>query len=144
LVLRRGDLDRVVSTADDTLVGYLDRLADESLESLGTEESILKKVRRALWTELSEGQPSVKRIAAALNMSVRTLQRRLREDDTSFVEVLDEFRREMATGLLRNRELAIYEVAFLLGYSEPSTFHRAFRRWHACSPREYRLAAASA
>jgi AraC-like DNA-binding protein len=44
----------------------------------------------------------------------------------------------MSTRLLESRELAVYEVAFLLGYSEPSTFHRAFRRWHGASPNEYR------
>ena len=63
-------------------------------------------------------------------ISPRTLQRRLRDEGTSFADLLDDLRQEMALRLLRDRKLAIYEVAFLLGYAEPSTFHRAFRRGH--------------
>jgi len=66
------------------------------------------------------------------------LQRRLNDEGTSFAEVLEGFRREMAVHLLRDPGLAVYEVAYLLGYSEPSTFFRAFRRWENVSPHEYR------
>ena len=78
------------------------------------------------------------RVAAALAMSPRTLQRRLREEGTSYADLLDRFRHRMAVALLEDREIAIYEVAYLLGYAEPSTFYRAFRRWTGSSPREHR------
>ena len=71
-------------------------------------------------------------------MSPRTLQRRLRAERTTFAAVLEGLRRQMAGSLLQDRTLAIYEVAFLLGYSEPSTFFRAFRRWNNTSPLEFR------
>ena len=138
IVLRKDDLERSLSFADDTLSGYLDHLADEVLEALGGDHSFSEKTRRAIWSELSDGQPSVQRSARVLGVSVRTLQRRLKDEGTSFAAVLESFRREMAAGLLRSRDLAIYEVAFLLGYSEPSTFYRAFRRWHGTTPREFR------
>ena len=71
-------------------------------------------------------------------MGPRTLQRRLRDEGTSFAKVRDSMRREMAVKLLRKQDLAVYEVAFLLGYSEPSTFYRAFRRWTGIAPLQYR------
>jgi AraC-like DNA-binding protein len=141
LVLRRSDADLPVGTGDETLGGYLDRLAEEVAASLGRRGSWIHEVRRTVWEQLCSGQPSVQRIAAELGMSARTMQRRLRDEGVSFSQVLDDLRRAMAERLLRDRELAVYEVAFLLGYSEPSTFHRAFRRWYGVAPHEFRRAA---
>ncbi len=95
-------------------------------------------VERALWAEVKEGRPSLQNVASTLAMSPRTLQRRLNDEGTSFSEILEAFRQQMATVLLEDDKLAVYEIAFLLGYSEPSTFHRAFRRWTDRSPREFR------
>jgi len=138
LVLRRENLDLPVTTADETLTGYLDQLADEVKLSLSRGSNWISEVRRTIWEELCGGQVSVQRVASALAMSPRTLQRRLRDEHVSFSAVLDELRRAMAKRLLRDKELAIYEVAFLLGYAEPSTFNRAFRRWNDVAPQEYR------
>ncbi len=138
LVFRRQDLELSVAAADKALSRYLDRYADTVLESLGGSGSFVEQVRRAVWSHLSGGPPSLQQTAATLGVSVRTLQRRLREEGTSFATVLDDFRKEMALGLLRDRTLAVYEVAFLLGYSDPSTFYRAFRRWEGIPPHEFR------
>lgn len=138
LALRKQDVELPVVSADLTLVGYLDELADTQLRSLATRGSFCERVGRALWTELSGGQPGLKRIASVLGVSARTLQRRLRGEGTSFGGILETFRREMAERLLRDRGLAVYEVAFLLGYSDPSTFYRAFRRWKQVTPHEFR------
>ena len=73
--------------------------------------------------------------------SPRTLQRRLAREGTSFQEVLDGFRRIMAADLLDHPNLAIKEIAFLLGYSDLSAFYRAFRRWHGQAPDAYRTSA---
>ena len=77
-------------------------------------------------------------MAGELALSTRCLQRRLREEDTSFGEVVDGLRHEKAQLLLRDPHLAVYEVGYLLGYSDPSTFHRAFRRWEWTSPSRFR------
>ena len=82
--------------------------------------------------------------ASRLATSARTLQRRLREEKTSYGELLDSCRRDIAVQLLADRNLAIYEIAFMLGYSEPSTFQRAFRRWEGVSPRVFRRTLADA
>lgn len=71
-------------------------------------------------------------------MSARTLHRHLEEEGTSFRQVLAEVRREIAARHLSERRLAIGEIAFLLGFSEPSAFHRAFKRWTGHGPLAYR------
>ena len=141
LVFRNEDLERTVVAADETLSGYLDRLAESVLKSLSESVSFTDRVRREIWSDLSSGKPSVKRVSSQLGVSPRTLQRRLEEEGTTFAAELDGLRHEMATRLLQDRNLAVYEVAFLLGYSEPSTFYRAFRRWKRLSPHEFRRSA---
>jgi len=142
LVFRKVDLDRHVVHADETLTGYLDKLAEDSLETLSADVSFRHRVRRAIWSELSGGKPNVRQIAMQLGVSPRTLQRRLEEEHTSFAAELDSLRHETASRLLQDNQLAVYEIAFLLGYSEPSTFYRAFRRWKRVSPHEFRRSTA--
>lgn len=138
LVFSRADLERPVRAADETLGGYLIDLAEQVLGSMSEERTFAHRVQRALWTDLSAGRPTLARTARRLGVSVRTLQRRLAEERTSFGELLEKLRRRMARTLLEEPGLAVYEVSFLLGYSDPSTFHRAFRRWNGLSPHEFR------
>jgi AraC-like DNA-binding protein len=69
---------------------------------------------------------------------VRTLQRRLEEAGCSYQDLLEQTRRDAAEKYLSDRSLPIAEVAFLLGYSEPSAFHRAFKRWKKVTPQAFR------
>jgi AraC-like DNA-binding protein len=77
-------------------------------------------------------------IADALHLSRRSLQRRLKEEGTSYTQVLDETRRQLAAQYVRHSRLSINEITYLLGFSEPSNFSRAFRRWTGASPTAYR------
>jgi AraC-like DNA-binding protein len=137
-LLRSEDLGRRLAMADTTLVGYLETLADEKLASIGAERTLAERVRRTLWTELSEQAPTLEGVASALGMSARTLQRQLRQEGVTFARVLAELRREMAPALLRDGRNGVSEVAFLLGYEDPSAFRRAFQRWFGRSPRSFR------
>jgi len=126
---------------DATLLGYLDNLAEITLAPLEeSDDSMIAAVRRALWTMLPGGRPDLWRTATSMGVSARTLQRRLGEQGSSFSKVLDELRRDLSDELLSDRKLSVAEVAFLLGYSEPSAFQRAFRRWRGISPRRFRVA----
>lgn len=78
------------------------------------------------------------RVAQALHLSQRTLQRRLQEEGTSYQQLLDDTRRDMADQYLQQPGLTLLEVAYLLGFADPSNFFRAFRRWFGCTPNEYR------
>jgi AraC-like DNA-binding protein len=71
-------------------------------------------------------------------MSERTLQRRLEEEDTSFVQLLDDTRRELAEQYLGRLNLSLAQAAYLLGFADQSSFFRACRRWFDLSPGQYR------
>ena len=100
LLLRNDDLARPNALADNKLTSYLDRLAEQVLASVGGEGTLRERVRRALWSELSEEYLPCRVSARTLGMSDRTLQRQLREEGTTFAALLTELRREMAPPLL--------------------------------------------
>lgn len=104
------------------------------LQRLRPERSVAERVRAHLAPALTEGEPQESLIARQLGMSPRTLQRYLRAEGVTFGKILDEVRRELALHYLRDRTLGVTAVAFLLGYSDPSTFFRAFRRWTGTTP----------
>lgn len=131
-------LERPIEHCDDTLAGYLDRLAEQLLAPIDGGSSVRERIRRLLWSDLPDGVPPLETLARRLGMSSRTLQRRLRDDGTTFHQVLVEFRRDAAPALLRDGRLAVSEVAFLLGYEDPSSFQRAFRHAFGVSPRVFR------
>ena len=127
-----------VINAETKLAEYLDRLAEQELATLPRHDTYALRTGRAIWKDLSEGQPSLETVASELGVSSRTLQRRLREENTSFAQVVEALRKQIAPTLLSDESLAIYEIAYLLGYADPSAFFRAFRRWHGRSPAAHR------
>ncbi|NMO23072.1 helix-turn-helix transcriptional regulator, partial [Pyxidicoccus fallax] len=98
----------------------------------------VQRVRDAIRASLREGPPQVGEVAQQLHVSLRTLQRRLAEHGTAFQDEVDAVRRELAFQYLKDPHLGVSEVAFLLGYSELSTFDRAFKRWTGLTPRVWR------
>jgi AraC-like DNA-binding protein len=138
LLLRNDDLARPTALSDVTLTDYLDRLAEQVLTALGGDDTLRDRVRRVLFSELSEGVPALDRVGRELGLSARTLQRGLRQEGTTFAAVLTQLRQDLAQPLLRDGQLTVAEVAFLLGYQDPSAFQRAFRRWSGRSPRAFR------
>ena len=101
-------------------------------------ESIVDAIRGVVVTRLAHGVPDVDGIARQLAMAPRTLQRRLAAEGVSYQRIVDDVRREAANRLLADPSLAVNQIGYLLGFSEPSAFHRAFKRWHDATPQEYR------
>jgi AraC-like DNA-binding protein len=101
---------------------------------------ISEKVRAELISRLPAGEPARSAVAVVLNMSEKTLQRRLRDEDTSYQQILDETRSELARQYLSERQLSVCDVTFRLGFSDQSSFTRAFKRWTGVSPGEFRSA----
>lgn len=134
------DLALPIARRDETLAGYLSEHAEHVLRTMTTGSSFTERVRAAIWSHLGDGRPSLSGIARALAVSPRTLQRHLADEGTSVQEQLDHLRQAMAMATLRDRSIPIDQVAFLLGYGEPSTFYRSFRRWTGKTPEEYRRA----
>src|ERR1700734_39375 len=101
-------------------------------------DNIQGRVRDALTQRLAQGEPSQEDVAELLNMSARTLQRKLGDGGTSYKEILDETRRVLALAYLSAPRHTVSEVTYLLGFSAGSSFTRAFRRWTGQSPSDWR------
>jgi len=130
-------LARPLPDSDPDLHRYLVTRASELLDEVG-EPTWRNRAQRAIADRLAQGEPSLDDIARALATSGRTLHRRLKDEQTSFAEVLENLRHTTALVLLRDRALAVYQVAHLLGYSENAAFTRAFRRWTGETPEGWR------
>jgi AraC-like DNA-binding protein len=131
-------LDQPLLRSNPGLCAVLDRYAEELLAKLPQQESLVDSVRREISVGLRGGDPGLEAIAQKLVVAPRTLQRKLKEAGTSHQELLDEMRRELSIYYLQERQMAVCEVAFLLGFSETSAFHRAFKRWTGTTPGEFR------
>lgn len=102
------------------------------------------RVTRAIAESLRNGRGfSLEHVAGLLEMTTRTLQRRLNEQGMTFRSVVEDVRKELVAEHLNGSRLSIKEIAFLLGYAEPRAFHRAFLRWHGVTPAEARRRAKS-
>lgn len=113
-----------IAKADASLCALLDRHAEELLAKYPPRDSLIDRVRTLIADEFRGGEPSLERIADHLGLAPRTLQRKLQELDTSYNDVLDQMRRQLAMRDLREPHLAICKVAYLLGFSESSSFER--------------------
>jgi AraC-like DNA-binding protein len=143
LVIDRASLDVPILTADAALASFLDRQAEILLARTASsprpdDDSLVDRVRRLVADTLQDGDLPIDVAAKRLAVSPRTLQRRLGEASTTYAELNESVRRELATQYLANPALAIAEIAYLLGFSQTSAFHRAFKRWTGHTPVEHR------
>ena len=115
---------------DQVVVDYLARF---------DRASIAMQVRAKIIHQLPDGIPKQEAIADTLHVSLRSLQRRLKDEDTSFKDLLEDTRQQLALQYLRDARRSIGEITYLLGFSEPSNFTRAFKRWTGKSPAQYRM-----
>jgi AraC-like DNA-binding protein len=130
---RLADAERAFVADNRDLARANDRILDRMVKSLQP-DTLISRVKRALLDELPSGTPSEDAIARAVAMSGRSLQRRLAEEKTSFKTLLAEVRRELASQYVEDRELPVTDISFMLGFSDVSSFSRAFKRWFGKSP----------
>lgn len=123
---------------DRSISAFFDTHLDSELDSFVEPTGIGGQVRDAVLDALSEGVPTLAQTASRIGMSSRTLQRRLAADDQAYQDLVTEARRSLAEQLLSRTDYALAEVAFLTGFSDQSTFTRAFRRWNGVTPAGYR------
>lgn len=139
LVVRAEDAARPLETANPELVAHNDLVALAYLERLDG-ASLLARVEAAITRQLPEGEPAQERVAQALALSTRSLQRRLADEGTTWQALLEATRQRLACQHLADVRFSVTEVAFLLGFSDASAFTRAFRRWTGQSPSAWRQA----
>ena len=134
-------LSRPIVGSDTELGDILERQADLRMRMLPSPParaaSHAERVRDVLRDCLPDGVPTLEQVARKLGQSRRSLQRNLQHEGYSFSELVEEFRALVAQEQLRLGATAA-EVALLLGYSEVSTFHRAFKRWTGKTPGQWR------
>jgi AraC-like DNA-binding protein len=130
---------------DPVLRSMLEGHAQEIMAALPDGSSFAQEVERALISTVAgAGDARVEVVARRLATSTRTLQRRLAEEGLSYQGLLDDWRRAAAAKHLVASRLSISEVAYLVGYSEPAPFHRAFKRWYGVTPHAFRQQQVSA
>lgn len=135
LTLAADVLDRPVPAADPALSRIVTAHAEQLLAAHAPlHESIAAQVRRQLAEGMANGPMTLQQVAHRLHLSERSLQRRLDGEGTRFAQLVDEVRRELALRYIADERLALGEVAYLLGFAEPSPFHRAFKRWTGTTP----------
>ncbi|MCB1130147.1 MAG: AraC family transcriptional regulator ligand-binding domain-containing protein [Verrucomicrobiae bacterium] len=138
LVIRSADMDRPMDTYNEELLTILGAQLDSELDARKCASSVGEQVKHTLRRTLAGRRPSREDVARQLHLSVRTLQRRLSDAGTTFQQVLEDTRRELARQYLGERSLELSETAFLLGYEDSNSFFRAFQTWEGTSPGEWR------
>ncbi len=134
---RSGDADRPFLASNRDLARSNDHVLDQMVQSL-RQDDLVSRVKMAMVDELPSGTPSEDSIAKVVSMSPRSLQRRLASLHTSFKELLAAVRRELAEQYVDDRSIPVTEISYMLGFSDLSSFSRAFKRWTGRSPAERR------
>ncbi|MBS0270453.1 MAG: AraC family transcriptional regulator [Proteobacteria bacterium] len=131
-------LNRPMVTADAMIGSLMRHYGDLRLAALPDQRGKIEQLRREIAGVLVQGASGIEHIAEATGVSVRTLQRRLKNTGVSYSDLQNDVRKTLALNLLENETMALAEIAFALGYSEVSAFNHAFRRWTGQSPGDYR------
>jgi AraC-like DNA-binding protein len=135
-------IEQPLETGNPELARQSDAISSRYLARI-ERNNIAARVREVLTLRLEGGEPSQECVAETLNMSARTLQRKLGDNGTTFKEILDETRHGMALAYLSSAQRSVNDVTYLLGFSCTSSFTRAFRRWTGLSPSDWRARSAA-
>ncbi len=133
LTLSVADADRVLPSANPVLAKMNERIVIQRLAKLDR-DNIPGRVRAAIMEQLPSGKVSDESVADALHMTARTLHRKLKDDGETFRSLLKSVRMELAAQYIADDSLTLTEITFLLGFSEMSSFSRAYRNWHGRTP----------
>lgn len=121
---------------------YVAKAAERLLEDYAAQArmppDILGQLRQALTLLLPQGKATMDQVVKQLHTSKRTFHRKLEERGTSFREQMEDFRRELACSYMKQHELTVGDISFMLGFSSSSNFTRAFKRWTGYTPQDYR------
>lgn len=138
LILHQAQVEQPIMTADFELLRILVAHAEQKSARLAQEAGFVNKVRQSMIQLVQPEFPTVEQVARHLNLSTRTLQRRLRTEGYTYQKLHNELRQEFAISYLKRPDLSISEVAYLLDYAETSAFSRAFKRWQGLAPQAWR------
>lgn len=135
--IEQSSLDVPLLTVDDTINQALCHQADNLLANI-VEQSPIESINLFITNQLPFGVPEIDDAAKQLGLSVRTLQRKLSDNQLNFTGMIDKMRKELALSYLSNTNTKVIYIAQMLGFSEQSAFQRAFKRWMGQTPKQYR------
>lgn len=138
LQLSPGATEAPVLHANASLHEQLTRECEAQMSQIALANTYRNRVQKVLGTMLHGRTPSIEEVAQELGIPSWTLRRKLNDEEASFQEIVDEMRRDVALSYMRNTELSFGEISYLLGFSTPGAFQRAFKRWAGTTPGEYR------
>ncbi len=131
--------ERVQIQPDNRYVfGILSERGDALLHELETSKTLRGRIEALIMPILHTGDVSVETIATKLGTSRQTIYRNLKSEGVTFEQTLDDLRHRMALDYITAKKVSVNEAAYLVGFSDPATFSRAFKRWTGKSPRAYR------
>lgn len=140
LVIDSRDLDIAIELADSALLNLLERYATQTGQAIASENKWSGKVARLIGDALLKGcAPLIETIARELALSKRSLQEKLKNENSSFRGLVQTVRKKIAIDQLADPDVSICEVAFMLGYSDQSAFNHAFKKWTGKSPKAYTM-----
>ena len=138
MVLARAGLDVPLPTAYPRYNQRLCRVADQQLARLSRAQGLSAQVESLLEARMGQPDTRIESIASSLNLSARTLQRRLRREGVTFAGLRDLVRHRYACAALAEETCDMEQLALRLGFSDTANFYHAFRRWEGCAPGGYR------
>ena len=131
------DADRILPSGNKDMAEFNDQAMTKYLLAKNS-DPLVSRVTKIIVEHLPSGDATIEKAASELFMSKRKLQRLLQDEGTSFMTILNETRADIAKEYVRNKDMDLTEIAFLLGFSEQSTFSRSFKRWTGKSPSSFR------
>lgn len=139
ITLSRTALSQPILMANPDFLDAHERLAKRLMKQVKKPCTTAAKTRQIIQQAISRGdQVRLKNISRQLALSKRSLQDRLKKEGTSFRQLLNKSRQELAGAFLKEEDTSVCDVAFLLGFSDQSAFNHAFKRWYGVTPRQYR------
>ena len=139
IVFFKKDLSLPILLSNPQLLLAHDKLATELLQKLSEQKLWSDKVIKYLSNSLLGGEsPNIDAVASELAISTRNLQLKLKEEGHTFQKISDQIRKEIAVDYLNKSDVTFYDISFLLGFAEQSSFNHAFKKWTGLNPKEYK------
>jgi len=134
----RNAADLKIYSRNDSISSLIDSNIDYFLAETESSKAICKQAERCIKEFLPSGNVTASRISRELGMSKRTFERRLKQEGVTFSELLKTVRSDLAIQYLRDEKYLFDEICFMLGFEEPNSFSRAFKKWHGSTPNQFR------
>ncbi len=137
ICFKNEDLNKNLVSASENMANHHDKILRKAIKALNTTK-LSETVSDIIHKKLPSGEPHIAAIAQQLNTTSRTLQRRLKEENLSFLSILSSTRKRLAHQYITDDACSVHDAALLLGFTDVGNFYRAFKRWFGCTPGKYR------